>query len=255
MTIAYLTDNLDTLKVCSLICRSWYIVVVPRIHHALILGDERPDKRRDKLKPLSKLHGLGLTPLINEITVRQSLNSHWFVPQAFGRRDLRHFSAFTNVRTLKLEHLDIPRFMPGIERYFEQFSSALRSITLWGPCCTPRQLSYFLSLFSNLEDIYIWRGSTPNPNPTISDAELVPPSAPELRGELRLYGSHWAETWTHLITSCGGPRFRYMNLRKAGDCAPILFEACAETLETLRIYPTDDAVGRSFNVVLSVDSD
>ena len=49
----------------SLACRSWYIVAVPHIHRTLILREGRPDKRRDKLKPLSKLHELGLAPLAN----------------------------------------------------------------------------------------------------------------------------------------------------------------------------------------------
>lgn len=35
--IAHLTDNLSSLKVCSLTCRSWDTAVVPYIHHTLLL--------------------------------------------------------------------------------------------------------------------------------------------------------------------------------------------------------------------------
>ena len=246
------SDDLDTLKACSLACRSWYIAALPHIHHTLILKEGRSDKRHDKLKPLSKLHKLGLAPLVKQITVQQQHNSPWFTPQAFSRRDLHYFSPFANVRILRLDFLDISRFTPDMERHFKHFSPTLRSIVLRHPCCTPRQLSYFLSFFSNLDDICIMGESKHQPY-TTPDTELVPFSAQGLQGKLTLYKYRWVKTWTQLITSCGGLRFRRMHLHKVGTCAPILFEACAETLETLRIYPTDVSVGGWFNAGLSMD--
>ena len=250
MIVAQFKD-LGTLKACSLTCRSWYLAAVPRIHHTLILTEGRPDKRHDKLKPLSKLHKLGLAPLVKQIRVRQR-GSPWFTPKALSRRDLHYFSPFTNVRTLSLESLDISRFTPDMERHFKHFSPTLRSIVLRHPCCTPRQLSYFLSFFSNLDDIGIMGESKHQPHTTF-DTELVPFFAQGLQGQLVLNNCRWTKTWTHLITSCGGLRFRYMDLYKVGTCAPILFEACAETLETLRIHPKDGSVGKSFDVDLSMD--
>ena len=47
-----------------------------------------------------------------------------------------------------------------------------------------------------------------------------------------LHRFKWDEVWMHLAKS-GGLRFRHMDLRWSGGCAPALFEACAETLETL----------------------
>ena len=244
LIIGYLIHDLDTLKACSLTCRSWYLAVVPHIRHTLILGEKRYEKPCDNLIPLSKVQELGLMPLMKKITVLQSVDYHWFTPQAFSPRDLRYFSAFTTIRTLRIRCLEIYRFIPGIERYFEQFSPTLRSITLWDPCCTPRQLSYFLSLFSNLDNVGIRGISTRLPETTIPDTELVQFSAPKLRGELVLSGPYWAETWTHLITSCGGLRFNYLNLYGVGGIAPILFEACAKTVETLRFSPADASVSR-----------
>ena len=246
------SDDLDTLKACSLACRSWYIAALPHIHHTLILKEGRSDKRHDKLKPLSKLHKLGLAPLVKQITVHQQRDSSWFTPEAFSRRDLHCLSPFTNVRTLRLDSLDVSRFTPDMEHHFKHFSPTLRSIMLPNPCCTPRQLSYFLSFFSNLDDICIIGESKHRPH-TTSDAELVPFSTQGLQGQLMLYNCRWIKTWTQLITSCGGLRFRCMHLYKVGTCAPILFEACAETLETLRIYPRDGSVGKLFNVGLSMD--
>jgi hypothetical protein len=239
MIIADVAHDLDALKACSLACRSWYIAAVPHLHHVLTLTDVTPSIARSELKPLSQLHRLGLMPLIKEIRVDQ-WHSRWLVPQAFSSRDLSRFSAFANVQTLRFRYLEIRRFIPGIERYFGHFSPTLRSIMLVRPSCTPRQLSHFLSLFPNLDNIAIWYAPTRPPNTTGLDTELVPFSTPRLQGRLMLREYDSVETWTCLIASCGGLQFRYVDLCGVGGCAPLLFEACAETLETLRFSAADE---------------
>ena len=248
MIIAHLADDYGALKACSLTCRSWYTIAVLHLHHTLTLEYERYEFTvREGLKPLSKLDELGLIPRVKEIRVlHRYCTSCWFMPQNFSRLDLRYFSAFTNVHTLCLQEVDISRFMPGIKRYFGHFSPTLRSIELYTPRCTPRQLSYFLSLFPNLDDIVV-RGFffyvvTP-------DTTLVPFSTPRLRGRLKLLNFHWTETWTYLITSCDGLRFRHMDLWESAGCASTLFEACAETLETLRFHVTSGSPGKRFCMV------
>ena len=239
VVIAHLTDDLNALKTCSLTCRSWYTAAVPYIHHTLLLGDthhaflgQKEWRFRNHLRPLSKLHGRGLMPLVKEVRVRQGYPT-WFGPRAFSSRDLRYFSAFTNVQSLSIQQLNIGTFIPGIERYFEQFSPTLRSISLFQPTCrTNEQLPYFLSLFPNLDDIDISEFGSPGLD--ISDAVLAPFSAPKLRGELVLHMTHSAETWAYMIAACGGLRFRHMELHEVGDSAQMLLEACAGTLETLR---------------------
>jgi len=251
MIIAHLIGDLHALKTFSLICREWYIAAVPYLHHTLTLMKRIPNEPHDNLEPVSKLHKLGLAPLVKEIRVIQPhrTGDYWFQPQTFSRRDLRHFSAFTNVQTLTLENVDISRFMPDIDRYFGHLSPTLRSIVLAQPRCTPRQLSSFLSLFSNLDDIYIY-SPVDEPTKPARDSELVLFSSPRLRGRLELFGFTWAETFTDLIALCGGLRFREVDLRNGVGCTPILLEACAETLETLRFY----VAGKEFSVGLSADS-
>lgn len=258
MVIAHLAHDQGTLKACSLTCRLWYSAAVPHLHHTLTLGRTGSDfDIRGELKPLSKLHDLGLIPFVKVIRVDQpSSRRSWFVPQAFSRSDLRYFSAFANVQTLVLQRLQIYHFIPGIERYFEHLSPTLRSITLLNSRCTPRQLSYFLSLFSNLDDIEIRFAYGCKPNSTTPDAALAPFSAPSLRGRLVLYHLHWVETWTHLIASSGGLRFRSMELRGSGSCTPILLDACAETLETLQFNVVDGSrsIGKKLCIGLHTGS-
>lgn len=158
MIIAYFPYDLDTLKACSLICRFWYIAVAPHIHQTLVLGKQKDlGTVRGGFRPLSALHELNLIPFIKEIRVlRWGWPNGQFEPQAFKPGDLLRFSAFSNVQVLKIQGLEIGRFFPDIERYFEQFSSTLRSISLEDPACrSPQQLSFFLSLFTNLDDVEI----------------------------------------------------------------------------------------------------
>jgi hypothetical protein len=232
--IARDAHNLRTLKACSLTCHSWYIAAVPHLHHTLTLTH-----RKLRLKPLSKLHRLGLMPLIKELRVNQWDNI-WFVSKNLSRRDLAYFSALTNVHTLSSQYLDISFFMPDIERYFGHFLPTLRSIALFQPRCTPQQLSHFFSLFPNLDDINICFFSA---EVTAPDAGLVPFSTPRLRGRLVVHQFDSVEVWTCLVASSGGLRFRNVDLYRVRGCAPVLFEACAKTLETLRFNATDGPGG------------
>ena len=241
MIIAHLIYDLRALKAYSLTCRSWHFVAFPYIHRTLVLGRSFP---HDGLEPLSRVHELGLAPLVQEIRVeRLPAVDNWFVPQAFGRRTLRYFSTFANVHTLGLQRVEIFRFFPHIERYFGQFSPTLRSIVLSDPHCTPQQLSHFLSLFSNLDDIRICGLFTHESYTTFPDAIPIPFSTTGLRGRLSLGWFSYADTWTHLITSCGGLRFHRMELWESARCVPTLLEACAKTLETLRFHATDGSSG------------
>lgn len=236
MIMAHFTHDLDTLKAFSMTCRSWYTLAAPHLHHTLTIGSNDPHVTRGHLKPVSKLYKLGLIPLVKELRVRQPIDA-WFIPQAFNRRNLRYFSAFSDVQILALQWFQISHFIPGIERYFEQFSPTLRSIILSNLYCTPRELSYFLSLFPNLDDTDIRHALA---SPPTHDTGLVPPSAPKLQGRLVLHYFHWVETWTDLITLCGGLRFRHVYLRGSANCAPTILMGCAETLETLRFETTND---------------
>jgi len=240
MITAHLIHDLHTLKACSLTCRCWYSAAAALIHHTLTLTGSGRWRETNQLELLSKLHKLGLVPLVREIRMRQFRGeSPWLVPWVFDDLHLRYFSTFSNVHTLKLQEVDLNPFIPGIERYFKHLSPALRSITLLEPWSTPRRLSYFLSLFTNLDDIIIRNTSEYVLPTTIPDTELVLFSKPKLQGRLLLDNFRWADTWTHLITWCGGLRFHYMSLRRSGGSIPILLEACSESLETLRINTMD----------------
>ena len=85
--------------------------------------------------------------------------------------------------TLTFKYFDISLFIQGVERYFGHFSPTLRSVSVFNPVYTPRQLSHLLSLFPNLDNIKIY-GSAPLSNKPFPDTELIPFSTPTPRGRL-----------------------------------------------------------------------
>ena len=240
MILTYLTHDTEALKACSLTCYTWYTAVVPHLHRTFVFRDaDCIDRNRGGLKPLSRRHALGLLPLAKEVRILQSRTQpRWFLPQSFNRRKLHYFSAFTNVQSLTLQQPDIRSFIPRIERYFGHFSPTLRSITLESPRCSPRQLSHFLSLFTNLDDVDIKHFV--HVRADIPDAVLPPLSTPKLRGQLTLSSFTAVDMWEDLAASCG-LRFRCIYLYPVSKCAPVLLSACAETLETLRLEPDSEA--------------
>ena len=245
MIIDYLIRHPYTLKSCLLTCRSWYTAAIPHLHRTVTLTGGRPEIGRSRLEPLLKLRELGHASSVREIRVKQGRgSSSWLVPRAFSQLDLRNFSALTNIHTLRVEHMQIDQFIRSTEHYFKHFSPTLRSIALYDPWCTPRQLSHFLTFFPHLDDIQITLSHEYRPSTTIRDTELIPFPARKPQGQLALHQFTWPETWANLITLYGGLQFRRLDLRGFVSCAPLLFEACAETLETLRIDAGDGVTGR-----------
>ena len=235
MIIDHLTNDIQTLKACSLTCYSWYIVAAPRIHRTFVFkGDDNIAQKR-----LSNRHALGLLPLVKELRVVQLHGPKSFPPQSFRSGNLRHFFAFTNIQSLSFDNLDIQKFIPRLDRYFGHLSPALRSLTIHRPRCTPLQLSHFISLFPNLDDIEVQHLLLTRT--AVHDEPLPPFSAPKLRGKLSLSSSSTTvATWEHLAAS-SGLRFRFILIGSVPTCAPILFTACAETLETFQIQPGDES--------------
>lgn len=235
---ADLSDDILSLKAFSTTCHSWYLSAAPYLHRTLTLEERPSDQTRTEFKPLAKLYKMDLLPFVKKLWIRSSGFEPWISPKKFDRQTLRHFSALTNVQQLRIERFDLPKFMPGIERYFGHFASALRSISLTISSGTHRQLLCFLALFPHLDDIEIEYYPTTKPDTTANpdSTVAVPFSAPSLRGQLKLTHFLSETIFRDMITLFGGLRFRYMDLFGV-EGSRLLLEACADTLQTLRIYP------------------
>ena len=242
MIIAHLTYDTRSLLACSLTCYSWYIAAVLHLHRTLISATYCWERNNKFLwpKPLRYMHELGLLPLVKEfqLQIHDPVGFDVFSPELFNRHTLRQFSALANVQELGIGNLDIHKFMPNIRRYFGHFLPTVRSLTLREPRGSCRQVLYFIGLFQHLDDLkllHYWVDFQEGPT---SDLTLVPPFAPPLRGRLTMMCIGSAEFLKDMIDLFGGIRFRYMDLYLV-DGMQLLLGACAETLEILRLYPTD----------------
>jgi len=245
MIITNFIYDTPSLLACSLTCYSWYIAVVPHLHHTLVTpvyfghGDEKrwwPDSFQSK-------HKLGLFPLIKKFQVpgldgSDLAGPRTFSPTQFDHRILRQFLSLVNVQELGIDFLDIPSFMPNIRRYFGHFSPAVRSLALREPKGSRRQIIFFIGMFQHLENLkllYKWVDFQEEP---VDDLTLVPSFVPPLRGRLAMTCFTRVGILEDMIDLFGGIRFRYMDLFSVHGMR-LLLDACAETLETLRLYPHD----------------
>jgi hypothetical protein len=223
-------------------CYSWYIAAVPHLHYSLTTDNYRFPPFDIKYlwpKPLQKSYGLGLLPLVKRFRIR--LDKYYgeeFTPAWLDGRTLRYFSTLTNLQVLGIDYLQVSAFMPTIQRCFGHFSPTLRFLALKEPKGSCRQILYFIGLFPNLQDLKLNYEIPTVERESKADATLIPLSTPPLRGRLTLTCFTRVKLVKEMIAVFGGLHFRYMELFRV-KCVRLLLDACAETLETLRLYPTD----------------
>ena len=246
--ISYFIHDTRILLACSMMCRSWYIAAVPHLHHSLTTDDNyNYETKRDNRwpRPLKNSYELGLLPFVKRLRIRTGPSvkiSYMFAPTWLSGHTMTYFSALTNLQELGIEHLLIPNFMPTIQQCFGHFSPTLRFLALLAPFGSSRQILYFIGLFPNLQDLKLhypsislhYREDAPDDN----DTTPAPPSVPPLRGRLMLTYCQKVNLMKEMIDVFGGLRFRHMDLFGVKSVR-LLLDACAETLETLKLYPTE----------------
>jgi len=244
MVISHLIGNTSALVACSLVSHSWYTAAFPHRHNTLIASIISCGTNGRFMWPesLVQMSELGFLPFVRKFQIRKYCELHpgEVSPRLFDPCTLRHFSALTNVQQLRIDYLDIPSFVPKIQRYFGHFMPTVRSLALKNPKANCRQLVYFIGLFEHLEDLkflgFISR-TYPFPEDDPRDGQgLIPPFVPPLRGRLTIMDSKAADILDEMIDRFGGIRFRWVNLYKVHEIQPLL-GPCAKTLETLRLYP------------------
>jgi len=236
--VSHLVSHPPSLLACTLTCYSWYIAAAPYLHRILITPIYFSDGGSGFFwgRPLRRIHKFGLLPLVNKFQVLESRRRHEFSPRRLDSRTLRQFSALTNVQELGIDRLNIPEFMPSIRRYFGHFLPTLRSLTLREPKGSRRQVIYFIGLFQHLEDLKLLHDAVGFEEEPTGDLTLIPPFAPPLRGSLMMTCYTKVGFLKDMIDLLGGIRFRHMDLYRVAGMRHLL-GACAETLETLRLYP------------------
>ena len=237
LIISYFIHDTPALLACSMTCYSWYIAAVSHLHHTLTT-DVGPSISRKHMwpRPLRNSYNLGLLPLVKRFRFRTRYNP--FTPEKLDRSTLRYFSALTNLQELGIDDLQVPSFMPNIQRYFGHFIPTLRFLALREPGGSSREILYFIGFFPNLQDLKICYDFPVEGWEDAAGADLVPLSVPPLCGRLTLTCSTKEKLVEDMIAFFGGLRFRYVDLFRV-KCARLLLGACADSLEGLRLYPAD----------------
>ena len=239
--ISYFFDDLRTLLACSLACRSWYIATIPHLHHSLTTDDDSlvpMDKEHWWPGPLKKVYEFHLHPLVKRLRIRMRRRDARFTPERLNEHTLPYFSAFTNLRELGIDDLQVSSFMSDPQRYFGHLSPTLQFLALRQPIGTSREIVCFIGLFPHLQDLKLHYPVLKDEDENIADTELVPLCSPPLRGRLTLALFTREQIVKDMILFFGGLRFHHMDLFGV-KCLPLLLEKCVETLEILRLYPTD----------------
>ena len=243
--VSHFIYDARTLLACSLTCYSWYIAVVPLLHHSLTTNDsfytsrESIGWKQQWPRSLQKSYNLGLLPLVKRLRIRETSNPPGeFTLGRLGRSTFRYFSALKNLQELGIDNLQVPSFMPNIQQCFGHFAPTLKFLALREPKGSCRQILYFIGLFPNLQDLKLCYPFPNEEQESIADTDLVPLCVPPLQGWLTLTWFMRERLIEDMITLFGGLRFHRMELFGV-KCVRLLLGACAETLETLRLYPTD----------------
>lgn len=242
MIISYFVYDTPTLLHCSRTCRSWNAAAKPHLFYSLTTyAYTRDYKKYQWPAPLTESSGLDLLQHVQRLRIRE-----WdylktgldlkFSLERFGESTLQDFLKLTNLQHLQIQKLQLSSFMPKIQQYFGHFAPSLKRLCLEEPTASCHQLLYFIGLFPRLQNLILINLS--DEVESAADSALVPPSTPDLCGLLVLMDYSGEELIKCMIKLFGGLRFRHMNLEGV-KCTRLLLEACAKTLETLRLNPTD----------------
>lgn len=241
--ISHCIHDKGTLLACSTTCYSWYIAAVPHLHHSLTTDDDHhypEDRNHPWPLPLQKSHKLGLLPFVKRFRIRMgvSISDTGFAPERLSKHNLSYFSALTNLQELGIDYLQVSSFMPTIQQCFGHFSPTLQFLALKQPKGTCREILYFIGLFPNLQDLKLHYPFPMHEEEIEDGLTPAPLSIPPLRGRLMLTCFRREDLVKNMIDLFGGLHFRHMDLFRV-QCVRLLLDACTETLETLRLYPTD----------------
>ena len=186
------------------------------------------------------MHTLGLLPLVEVFSIRHEVkgNHVGLSLKLFNRCILRQFSTLTNIRKLEIEYLDIPSFIPRIRQYFGHFFPTVKCLILREPRGSRRQIIYSIGLFQHLQSLAISYNRVNTQEEPPDDPALVPPFVPPLRGVLGILDFTGVDLLKDMIDIFEGIRFRRMVLYNV-EGMRLLLGACAKTLESLMLYPTD----------------
>lgn len=254
--LGYLSDDLPTLKACSLTCKSMLGSARPLIRNWLFLasaGDRRSSAgslksllkrskgRCDLFERLATTDRQGLLQYTQHLVIRMGCLPHTPRPlQPY----IPYLRSVENLQTLTIDALDIPEFMPTFNKCFGKFANSLRGLDIGHTWDSERQLLRFISKFPSLEDLSIRSRYTVRSYP--GTPPPMPRTSPPFRGHLRLslvMGSR--DLCEALAKLPGGLNFTSLELKGCEEPAAVI-TACRLTLRSISYTWTSSMGKRRF---------
>ena len=200
----------------------------------------RSPQRSQRPQRSDRFADVGLLPFVKKLHIYEGpYSDNRLFPGIFHRTLLHQYSTITNLQELAIDHLNISKFIPKLQRCFGHFSPTLRSLALREPKGSYRQIIYFIGFFQHLEDLKLLsKIGAPVCHPREQLIDYLTPAprfTPPLRGKLTMRFSREVELLKLMINLFDGLRFHSMDLYYA-DGTQLLLGACTETLETLRLF-------------------
>lgn len=239
----YLSDDLPSLKACSLTCKIMLGSARPLIRSWLYLapGKHRKSKGRsiksllkpskggsESLERLVVADRQGFLQHTRHLAIRMdelSLAPHSLQPYT------PYFRSIDKLQTLIIDRLDVPAFMPMFNDCLGMFTHSLRSLDIKHIWDSERELLFFISQFPLLEDLgirscyalYFFLG----PSPPILR------TSPPFRGHLNLSIIMDSQSLCEAIAQLpGGLHFTSLELKGCEKPVAIL-TACQFTLRSV----------------------
>lgn len=241
--LGYLSDDLPSLKACSLTCKVILGSARPLIGSWLCLTP--PKVRRSKgrfIRSLLKRSKEGSDPVERLIAVDRQGHLRNIRHLVLGTGELSlvphclqsyipYFLSITNLRTLTIDNLDVSAFMPLFDDCLAMFTHSLRSLDIRHVWDSERELLLFISQFPLLDDlsirscyaVYSFLGPSP----------LMVQTSPPFRGHLNLSFIMDSQSLCEAMVQLpGGLHFTSLELKGCREPVAIL-TACQFTLRSV----------------------
>jgi len=243
--LAYLVDDLYTLKACSLTCKSLFGGVRPLIHghQRLVCSDTKLEHLEPKRSLFSRhrkdpeaqeqfidTDRLRLLRYARHLTIKAEDGS---LTLKNMQKYLPHLRSITRLHSLTVGTFRLHTIIPIFNKYFVTFTATLQQLDIRNAMCTTPELLYIICQFPMLEDLTIMSPASgivapPEGDPALATIKHSPP----LRGKLVLVQARSKEFSEGLVALPGGLNFSSLELSWCNHLEAI-FAACGHSATSI----------------------
>lgn len=218
--VDYISHDPPTLFACTHLSYTWYIAARAHLYRTLMVLNVAGFKEVRDLRKMGTIH------LVRKIVATREVHPLDFL----SPKVLTRLSAFTHLQKLDFESPDFRDLTPQLCKGCDTLKSTIRTLGLRHPRGSTRSIVFFISLFSNLEDLIL----TNIADAEITDDPRVPvvEFSPPLTGRLSLSGIDNPDFTRDLASLQKGFGFRAVDVRFCRDIEEII-DSCAGTMERL----------------------